>query len=188
MAESNSLQTFDLLDLAQYTHEEAFSPTASKDFHLFFVGRDDVHGILKYILSQASSSLYLSMFGYDDPELNDIIMAKLADPRIKVMITLDKTQAGGAHERKLLAADVAKNPTAWNNSVVIGRSSTGEINHTKGFVVDTLVAGEGSTNWSDTGEGIGRKSQNNTQTIFTDPDSVKRFQDQLISEHLSARR
>jgi len=28
-----TLQTFDLLDLAQYTREGAYSPAASKDFH-----------------------------------------------------------------------------------------------------------------------------------------------------------
>jgi len=28
-----------------------------------------VHGILKYLLSRATTSLYLNMFGYDDEEL-----------------------------------------------------------------------------------------------------------------------
>ena len=176
---------FTLQDLAQYTPEKSI---ASKDFCLFFAGKDDIHGILKHVFSRAKSSIYLSMFGYDDEELNDIVMSKLADTTIKVMITLDKTQAGGVHERKIIASDMAQNPAAWNNSVVIGRSATGQIAHTKGFVIDGIVGGEGSTNWSDTGEGIGKKSQYNTQTIFTDPDSVKRFQDQLISEHMKARR
>jgi hypothetical protein len=73
---SQSLQTFDLVQLQQYTQEKAYSPTASKDFHLFFVGRDDVHDILKYVLSRVRVSPYLNMFGYDDDELNDILMAK----------------------------------------------------------------------------------------------------------------
>ena len=37
------MQTFDLADLAQFTSEGAYSTNASKDFHLFYVGRDDVH-------------------------------------------------------------------------------------------------------------------------------------------------
>lgn len=49
---SQSLQTFSLLDLQQYTHEKTYSNTASKDFHLFYVGRDDVHDILKHVLSR----------------------------------------------------------------------------------------------------------------------------------------
>jgi hypothetical protein len=40
-----SLQTFDLLDLQKFTHEGVYSPTASKDFHLFFVGRDNTQTI-----------------------------------------------------------------------------------------------------------------------------------------------
>jgi hypothetical protein len=35
--------------------------------------------------------------------------------------------------------------------------------------------------------GVGYKAQNNTQTIFTDRDSVLRFQNELIAEHLAAR-
>jgi len=38
---AQSLQTFDLLDLQLYTQEKVYSTTASKDFHLFYVGRDD---------------------------------------------------------------------------------------------------------------------------------------------------
>jgi hypothetical protein len=59
---SANLQTFTLADLAQFTNEKVYFNDASKDVHLFFVGRDDVHNILKYILSRASISLYLNMF------------------------------------------------------------------------------------------------------------------------------
>ena len=69
-----SLQRFTLDELALFTKEGTFASNASKDFHLFYVGRDDVHGILKYLLSRASSSLYLNMFGYDDEELNEECM------------------------------------------------------------------------------------------------------------------
>src|SRR5262249_24714186 len=99
---SQSLQTFDLLQLQQYPQEKSYSPTASKDFHLFFVGRDDVHDILKFVLSRVRVSLYLNMFGHDDTELNDILMTKALDPSITMLITLDKSQAGGKHEKELL--------------------------------------------------------------------------------------
>ncbi len=93
----DTLQSFSLSDLAQYTKEKAYSPEAQDNFHLFYVGRDDVHSILKHIISRVSTSLYLSMFGYDDDELNDIIMQKVMDPTITVVISLDKSQAGGVH-------------------------------------------------------------------------------------------
>jgi hypothetical protein len=180
---TQSLQKFDLLDLQPYTQEQTYSSTASKDFHLFYVGRDDVHEILKHILSRVSVSLYLNMFGYDDDELNDIIMTIARDPTVSVLITLDKSQAGGAHEKALLASDVAKYPALFNTSIttgaqsqalhdsgfVIGQSATHQISHTKGFVA-------------------GYKAQNNTQSVFTDPDTVSRFSAELVREHVAAAR
>ena len=196
-AVTQTLQTFDLLELQQYTREQTYSNTASKDFHLFYVGRDDVHDILKYVLSRASVSLYLNMFGFDDDELNDILMKQALDPSITMMITLDKSQAGGVHEKKLLDSDIAQNPTKFNTYFVIGQSETHQISHTKGFVADGKVGGEGSTNWSTSGEGTfvvkgkaggaGYKAQNNTQTIFTDPDTINRFQTELVAEHMTAK-
>ena len=193
---TQSLQTFNLLDLQQFTQEKAYSTTASKDFHLFYVGRDDVHDILKYVLSRVSVSLYLNMFGYDDDELNDILMAKVMDPQVIMLITLDKSQAGSVHEKRLLQSDAAKDPVAFNTHFVIGQSATHQISHTKGFVADGKVGGEGSTDWSVSGEGTfvitgkaggpGYKAQNNTQTIFTDPDTISRFQAELIAEHMAA--
>src|ERR1700722_5587790 len=141
-----SLQTFDLLELQPFTKEKDYSTGASKDFHLFYVGRDDVHDILKYVLSRVTVSLYLNMFGFDDDELNAIIMEKARDPQITMLITLDKSQASGQHEKALLASDLASNPTAYNTSFVIGESATRQISHTKGFVADGKVAAEGSTN------------------------------------------
>jgi len=194
---TQSLQTFDLTDLQQYTREKSYASNASKDFHLFYVGRDDVHDILKHVLSRVSISLYLNMFGFDDEELNDILMAKAKDPHLVMMITLDKSQAGGVHEKKLLDSDIANDPAAFNTYFVVGQSATHQISHTKGFVADAKVGGEGSTNWSASGEGTfvvkgqpggkGYKAQNNTQSIFTDPDTISRFQSELIAEHMAAR-
>jgi hypothetical protein len=196
MTNKSTLQTFDLVDLAQYTKEGQYSPTASRDFHLFYVGRDNVHEILKHVLSRVTVSLYLNMFGYDDDELNEIIMGIVHDPSITCFITLDKSQAGGVHEKRLLDSNAAKDPEAFATHFVIGQSATHQISHTKGFVADGKVGAEGSTNWSASGEGtfvvtgqaggVGYKAQNNTQSVFTDPDAVSRFQAQLLAEHVAA--
>jgi hypothetical protein len=189
---SPNLQTFTLVELQQFTAENAYSPHASPDVHLFYVGRDNVHGLIKYVLSRVSVSLHLNMYGYDDDELNQIIMSKAVDPRITVLITLDKSQSTSATEKALLNSDVAQNPIAFNTHFVIGNSSTGQISHTKGFVADGKVAAEGSTNWSKSGEGIGvpgtpgYKAQNNTQSVITDPDTINRFTNELLREHLAA--
>jgi hypothetical protein len=193
---TQNLQTFNLLDLQQFTLEKAYSPSASKDFHLFYVGRDDVHNILKYVLSRLRISLYLNMYSYDDDELNDILMSKVMDPNITVLITLDQSQSSSKTEKALLAADQKQSLSAYSTHFVIGQSATHQISHTKGFVADSTVGGEGSTNWSISGEGTfvqagqpggtGYKAQNNTQSIFIDPDSLTRFQAELIREHMSA--
>ncbi len=80
---------------------------------------------------------------------------------------------------------------------MIGQSATHQISHTKGFVAAGKVGGEGAVNWSASGEGTfvvkgnpggpGYKAQNNTQTIFTDPDTINRFQTALIAEHMIAK-
>jgi hypothetical protein len=191
-----NLQTFTLDDLAQFTKEGVYSNDASLDVHLFFVGRDNVHELLKYILSRVSISLYLNMFGFDDDELNNILMQQALDPTITMLITLDQSQAGGVHEKALIEADQKYNLAAFNTHFVIGQSLTHQISHTKGFVADGKVACEGSTNWSASGEGTfvvtgqpggaGYKAQNNTQSVITDRDTIIRFQTELITEHMIA--
>jgi hypothetical protein len=181
---TQSLQTFDLLDLQTYTREKTCARTASKDFHLFDVGRDDVHDILKYVLSRVSVSLYLNMFGFDDTELNDILMAKAMDPGIMMLITLDRSQAGSPHEKALLQAGFAKDPTAYSTYFVVGQSAARQISHSKGFVA---VGGEGTFVITGKPGGPGYKAHNNTQSIFTDPDTISRFQADLIAEHLAAK-
>ncbi len=204
---SVSLQRFDLLDLQPYTQEKVYATTASKDFHLFYVGRDDVHDILKHVLSRVSVSLYLNMFGFDDEELNQILMKIAVDASITMLVTLDKSQANGPHEKMLLDADRQHNLALFNTHFVtkthvqeftIGQSATHQISHTKGFVADGRVAGEGSTNWSTSGEGTfvvkgapggaGYKAQNNTQSIITDPDTISRFSAELVAEHMVAQK
>ncbi len=191
---AGSLVDFKISDLAPFTREQAIS--GSPDFHLFYVGRDDVHGVLKYVLSRVTTSLYLNMFGYDDDELNKIVMSKVLDPHVTVLITLDKSQSGGKHEKMLLAADKKYNLKAFGSHFVVGQSATHQISHTKGFVADGRIGAEGSTNWSSSGEGTfvvaGKpggpkyKAQNNTQSIFIDQDNVARFQAELVAEHTIA--
>ncbi len=128
------------------------------------------------------------MFGYDDNELNTLIMSAAENPNVMTMITLDKSQSGGAHEKAILASDAAKDPAAYNAHFAIGQSATHQISHTKGAVLDGVVGFEGSTNWSASGEGTipvtgTRKAQNNTLLVFTDSRSLRSFRDELVSEH-----
>lgn len=193
-----SLVGFKVSDLNIYTKEGAGAGVIpdDADHWLFYVGRDDVHAVLRYLLARVSLSLYLNMFGYDDEELDALVMCAAADPTVTTLVTLDKSQAGGVHEKKILAADVAKDPAAFNTHFVVGTSATNQISHTKGGVLDGLVGVEGSTNWSTSGEGTfltqgkpggaGYKAQNNTLMVFTDPTTLTRFTAELIAEHAAA--
>lgn len=186
-----SLTGFTLDDLAQFTKEKSFAVNDSRDFRSFYVGRDDIHGILKYLVSRCSRSLRFNMFGYDDDELDAIIQTKIQDDDVYVQGTLDKSQASGAHEKKILAGW----DTQVRNSFAIGESATHQISHTKGGVIDGIVAFEGSTNWSASGEGtivapngsnVGRKAQNNTLVVYVHPVEIAKFTDELDVEHTTA--
>ena len=103
-----TLQHFTLDDLAVYTAEQAFGPTASPDFRVFYVGRDDVHGVLMHLYTRVSLSVKMNMFGYDDDDLNKALMGLVQNPSVMVQVTLDKSQSGGAHEKAILATDMAQ--------------------------------------------------------------------------------
>ena len=74
-----NLQAFTLADLTPFKREKSFDPRDSADFRVFYVGRDDVHGILAYLLARVSRSLKLNMFGYDDDQLDALIARAITD-------------------------------------------------------------------------------------------------------------
>ena len=150
-----TLQQFSLDDLAVYTAEQAFGPTASPDFRVFYVGRDDVHGVLMHLFTRVSLSVKMNMFGYDDVDLNNVLMGLVRNPLIFVQVTLDRSQSTVAHEKAILGSDEAQDVPGFANDFVVGESDTSQISHTKGGILDGIVAFEGSTNWSTSGEGTG---------------------------------
>jgi hypothetical protein len=193
-ASSDTLQSFTLDDLAQYTREGAFGPTASSDFRVFYVGRGDVHGVLVHLFTRVRLSVKMNMFGYDDDQLNQILIDLATDPTVMVQVTLDKSQSTGAHEKAILSSDAAQDPSAYAADFAVGQSDTRQISHTKGGVLDGIVAFEGSTNWSSSGEGSGIsldaakqhpgfKAQNNTLAVYVNPYEIAKFSARLDYEH-----
>lgn len=120
---------------------------------------DRVGEALAFIVSAARHSLVVSMYGYDDPRLAAIIRDKLAAEHVYVQLTLDATQAAGAHEHLLLSE---MNYPA--SSVAIGRSEHGAIMHLKLVIIDGLFVVTGSTNWSLSAE----TKQDNQLTVIQD--------------------
>ena len=128
----------------------------------FYSPVDDVHGALAAVLQSATRSVVVSMYGYDDPELNTVLRSKLEDEKIFVQLSLDSTQAAGQAETPLLAQWQNQ---GTGNSIAIGHSEKGAIMHLKLAIVDGLDVVTGSTNWSTSGE----TKQDNQLTVIRDP-------------------
>lgn len=186
-----------LQPLAQFTPSKVLT-SGYGDHYIFFVGRDDVHGIMHYLLSNEDLEHDFNMYGYDDPVLNQDILNQLKNPNMLVQGTLDKSQASGVHEKQILEADETSDPN-FLNDIAIGESATHQISHTKaGVCVGLSLAYEGSVNWSASGEGTGIslipgvnsipgfKNQNNTLTISANPIYINRLKARLAVEHQTA--
>jgi phosphatidylserine/phosphatidylglycerophosphate/cardiolipin synthase-like enzyme len=146
-------------DLAKYKAEGRFLDGYPDDQRTFFAPRDNVHGLLVALLDSAQHSIVVNMFGYDDDELNKIIQGKLADEKIYVQMSLDRSQSTGAHEKQILASWAND---AFGNSIAIGTSSVhNAISHLKIVIVDGVYTVKGSTNWSLSGE----QQQDNELTL-----------------------
>lgn len=129
--------------------------------HLF-APVDRIHDALVALCGSAQVSVAAAMYGWDDDQIDALFRSKLEEERVPVTLALDKSQAGGVHERKILAQ---WKPDQIGNSVVIGQSSKHAISHDKMIVLDGLVTVCGSTNLSESGE----SKQNNECLIVHDP-------------------
>ena len=139
-----------------------FTPGYPDTTRTFYSPVDQVHEALKALLTSATKSIVVAMYGYDDPELNAALQSALNDEKIYVQMSLDSTQAAGKAEHALLAP--------WlndkiGNSIAIGHSEKSAIMHLKMVIIDGVDVITGSTNWSTGGE----SKQDNQLTVIRDP-------------------
>lgn len=141
----------------------------------FYSPEDNLHGVLRSLLASVRSSLVINMYGYDDQELNDLVIQAANNPRIYVQMSLDKSQAAGTHEARL----VFKCANTPGTNLAIGQSTKHAISHLKVAIVDGLYVACGSTNWSLSGE----EAQDNQLTLTNDPVLAAEFRAILDRNH-----
>jgi phosphatidylserine/phosphatidylglycerophosphate/cardiolipin synthase-like enzyme len=169
-----------ITDLDQYkAGGAAVDPSYPVGMRTFYSPHDDVHGALKALVGAATKSLVVAMYGYDDDELAEMIAHLIDNPAIYVQITLDKSQAGGVHERTLLEKYKHEMDS---NSVAIGTSEKGAIMHRKMVIVDGIWRLSGSTNWSVGGE----TKQDNELTVVNSATACAEARHILDIEHNKA--
>lgn len=156
---------FDWNSLGQYKLGGTLPPGNPDNVRTFWSARDKVHDVLLALLQSAQHSIVLNQYGYDDDELNSAILEKMDAEHVFCQISLDRSQAGGVHEKAILAKWSQSDLT---NSVAIGTSAAGAISHLKMLIVDGVYVVHGSTNWSASGEGVS-KAQDNEMTLTNDP-------------------
>jgi PLD-like domain len=126
------------------------------DTRTFWSPVDDVHGALVELASSATLSLVVAMFGYNDDEFATVVSTKITTPGVFVQLSLDASQAGGVHEKAILAKN---NYPA--TSIAWGNSERGAIMHLKVIIVDGMYLATGSTNLSTSAETL----QDNQLTV-----------------------
>ena len=166
-----ALSSLDVLD--KYA-AVPFPPVWPADTRDFYSPVDQVHGALVEIVKSAHTSLVVALYGFDDDELAAALREKLIDEHCFVQLTLDSSQAGGVHEKALLAK--SDFPAS---SIAIGRSEKNQIMHLKMLIVDGLDLVDGSTNWSASGE----SKQDNQLTIARSPVRAARARARIDAIH-----
>lgn len=151
-------------------------PGSSTQYRKLYSPIDDVPGALQAVIGSAQHSAVVAMYGFDDDQLAQMLADYCGNPEMFVQISLDKSQAGGVHEKVILDKFFADKE---GTSVAIGTSERSAIMHRKMAIIDGVWLITGSTNWSTSGETL----QDNELTITYDPVECARARTILDVEH-----
>ncbi len=136
-----------------------------------------IHRLLIDLVNTATHSLVLNMYGYDDDQVDEALYARAGDPSVYFQMSLDKSQAGGVHEKLLLAHWYDK---PEGTSIAVGQSVKHAISHLKVLIVDGVWVVSGSTNWSLSGE----QQQDNQITVTQNAVLAAQYRSILDANHI----
>jgi phosphatidylserine/phosphatidylglycerophosphate/cardiolipin synthase-like enzyme len=153
-------------ELGRFKAAARFPAGYSTEFLTFYSPRDSgLHQVIIWTLLQATQSLVVNMYGFDDPHAAALIQLHTENGDLAVSLSLDRIQAAGRPEQAILERF---NNGLIGNSIAIGNSEKGAISHDKLLVVDGVYLVSGSTNWSYGGELL----QDNQLTLTRNPFSA----------------
>ncbi len=187
--------SFSLDDLATFTRGAGFPADYPSNVRVLLSPRHDGHAAIVAALGAAESSLVGGMYGFDDESVSAIYAAKCQEPSFLAMLSLDRSQAGGVHEKVILegmhASGIDNNAPGTSiaigdvndavmRTVSVGTSSIkSAISHLKQWVIDGRFVLDGSMNESTSGE----EWQNNSLVVIDDRVVAAQIQANLLLIH-----
>lgn len=157
------LQRLTFPELARFKAAGSFADGYPADTAVFYSPRDPgVHAVEAWCALQVTHSWEVNMYGFDDPLVAALTRHWCEQGDVLVVVNLDKSQAGGKHEREILDTFLHDQ---IGNSVAVGHSIRGAISHLKLTVADKRIRSGGSTNMSQGGE----EAQDNELVVTTNP-------------------
>lgn len=172
--------SFDWSKIASYrTGATGILPVGNDPRYVTLFSPQDGEGIHQLLvdLAQSVDTSYVgNMYGWDDNDVSAALIKLTQNPRVYFQQSLDKSQAGGVHEKKLLAL-LPQN--LFGTSIAVGTSIRHAISHLKVAIFDGIITVSGSTNWSLSGE----EQQDNELTVSCDPVRAAQFRAQLDLNH-----
>lgn len=189
------MSQIELEDLSAFTHGEGFPADYPPNVRILLSPRHDGHGAIVALLSAAQTSLVGGMYGFDDESVAPIYAKKCQQPDFLAMLSLDRSQAGGVHEKVILegmnangidhnapgtSIAVGDVNDAVMKTVAVGTSSVkSAISHLKQWVIDGRFVLDGSMNESTSGE----EWQNNSLVVIDDRVVAAQIQANLLLIH-----
>lgn len=187
--------TFRLDELVQFTRGEGFASDYPSNVRILLSPRHDGHSAIVYALGAAQTSLVGGMYGFDDEAVSSIYAEKCQQPNFLAMLSLDRSQAGGVHEKVILKGMHASgiDSNAPGTSIAVGdvhdavmktvaegtSSVKSAISHLKQWVIDSRFVLDGSMNESTSGE----EWQNNSLVVIDDRVVAAQVQANLLLIH-----